>query len=147
MEPAPWYEAGLAFACTRCGNCCTGEPGSVRVSEAEAEALAAFLGVDLADFHERFTRRLEDGATSLTETADHACVFWNATDGCTVYSVRPRQCRTWPFWLRNVSSPAHWAAAGRGCPGIGRGERHDVRTIAALAAHDGTSGLVPEAPA
>jgi Fe-S-cluster containining protein len=103
--------------------------------------------VDLADFHERFTRLLDDGATSLTERSDGACIFWSARDGCTVYAVRPRQCRTWPFWRRNVASPTHWREAARGCPGIGQGERHDARTITALAADDGTSGLVPGGPA
>ena len=23
----PWYQDGLQFRCTRCGNCCTGAPG------------------------------------------------------------------------------------------------------------------------
>lgn len=146
MDELPWYRGGLRFACTRCGNCCTGEPGSVRVSEAETEGLAAFLGLDLADFHERFTRLLDDGATSLTERENHECVFWSATDGCTVYAARPRQCRTWPFWQRNLASPAHWTAAARGCPGIGRGAVHAAEAIRGLAAEDGTSGRLHEAP-
>ena len=25
----PWYNDGLRFTCTRCGHCCTGEPGFV----------------------------------------------------------------------------------------------------------------------
>jgi uncharacterized protein len=144
MSAAPWYADGLSFACTRCGNCCTGAPGEVRVSEAEAAALAAHLGLDLADFHERYTRRLPDGSTGLLETPRFECVFWSREAGCTVYSVRPRQCRTWPFWRRNLASPAHWAAAARGCPGIGQGGLQDARTIAVLAADDGTSGVVPE---
>ena len=146
MDGAPWYADGLRFACTRCGNCCTGEPGSVRVSAAEAEALAAFLRLDLADFHELFTRLVDDGATSLVEKSNHECVFWSARDGCTVYAVRPRQCRTWPFWQRNLASPAHWTAAAQGCPGIGRGEVHELEAIARCQADDGTSGRVPESP-
>src|SRR5262245_18529291 len=27
----PWYQDGLEFTCTRCGKCCTGEPGFVSV--------------------------------------------------------------------------------------------------------------------
>lgn len=140
----PWYREGLAFACTRCGNCCTGAPGTVRIREDEADELARFLGVDLADFHELCTRLLPDGSTSLIERDDNSCLFWSASAGCTVYAARPRQCRTWPFWRANLASPAHWSAAGRGCPGIGRGEHHEAEAIARLAADDGTSGFVPE---
>lgn len=142
MDDAPWYHGGLRFACTRCGHCCTGEPGWVRVSAAEAEELAAFLGLDLAGFLERCTHRLDDGATSLVEKPNHECLFWSSSDGCAVYPARPRQCRTWPFWRRNLASPAHWTAAARGCPGIGRGEIHEAPTIQRLAANDGTSSAV-----
>lgn len=144
MEEQPWYRDGLRFACTRCGHCCTGAPGTVRVDEEEAVALAAELGLDLADFHERYTRRLDDGATSLTEKPNHECVFWDATRGCTVYAARPRQCRTWPFWRGNLASPAHWARAALDCPGMDRGPLHDAESIAAQVARDGTSGVVPE---
>jgi Fe-S-cluster containining protein len=136
----PWYAAGLAFACTRCGNCCTGPPGEVRVSEDEAIALAAFVGLDLADFHERVMRRLDDGSPGLVEKPNGDCVFWSRAHGCVVYPVRPKQCRTWPFWRRSLASPEAWDRAATGCPGIGRGERHDAATIARTAADDGTSG-------
>jgi uncharacterized protein len=141
-EPT-WYGEGLRFACTRCGNCCTGAPGSVRVSEDEAVELARFVGLDLADFHERCTRLLPDGATGLLERANLDCIFWSRTEGCLVYAVRPRQCRTWPFWRANLASPAHWQAAAQGCPGIGQGPLHAREEIARQAADDGTSGVVP----
>ena len=40
---------------------------------------------------------------------------------CRIYPVRPRQCRTWPFWPVNLSSPETWALAAGRCPGINRG--------------------------
>ncbi len=41
-SPAPWYQDGLAFTCTQCGKCCTGDPGFVWVTDEEIAALAAF---------------------------------------------------------------------------------------------------------
>jgi uncharacterized protein len=46
----PWYRDGLAFACTGCGDCCTGAPGYVWVTRAEIEAMAAALGLAPAEF-------------------------------------------------------------------------------------------------
>lgn len=145
MSATPWYREGLRFACTRCGNCCTGEPGSVRVSAAEAAALAHAVGVDLADFHEHYTRLLADGATSLIEKPNHECIFWSSEQGCTVHAVRPTQCRAWPFWRRNLASPEHWSAAARSCPGMNQGASFDASVIAHTAANDGTSGSIPGA--
>ncbi len=142
-EPAPqvpWYADGLQFTCTRCGNCCTGAPGFTWVDDDEIARLADRLGLDNASFRRRYTRRVHrDGRVriSLTDKANHDCVFWQRGAGCTVYADRPRQCRTWPFWTRLVDSPASWADAAHDCPGMNRGERHDAATIAASAANDG----------
>ncbi len=129
-QPPPWYRDGLAFACTRCGACCTGTPGYVWVGEAEINRLAGHLGVDVEEFGRRFLRSV-GSRLSLVERPGGDCIFWDRTEGCTVYPARPTQCRTWPFWPRNLAHPDAWAAVGRGCPGIGRGPIHDLVTIEA----------------
>jgi Fe-S-cluster containining protein len=116
----------------------------VRVSDEEARVLARHLGLELADFRLRFTRRLDDGTTSLTEKPNLECVFWSRESGCTVHPVRPTQCRTWPFWRANLASPAHWAAAAHDCPGMDQGTLHEAALIRAQAEQDGTSGRVPD---
>jgi Fe-S-cluster containining protein len=139
-EQGAWYAQGLHFSCTRCGACCTGEPGFTWLSVKEAERLAERLGLDLEAFQRRYLREVWRGGQrrlALTEKADHACVFWDRRRGCTVYSDRPRQCRTWPFWRSNLGSRDDWREAGRSCPGIGTGDHHDAASIAATAADDG----------
>lgn len=138
MSGAPWYEGGLAFACTRCGNCCTGEPGTVLVGEEEAARLGALLGLEPAAFRALHTRALPSGRTVLRERSNGDCTFWSASAGCTVYAERPRQCRTWPFWRSVVKSPETWAAAARGCPGIGRGPLHPADLVRGTSERDGT---------
>ena len=58
----------------------------------------------------------------LREKANGDCVFYDRTEGCTVYPARPRQCRTWPFWESNVATPESWASTCEVCPGSGQGE-------------------------
>jgi uncharacterized protein len=117
----PWYEDGLRFTCTRCGNCCTGEPGSVWVNDEEIAAIADLRGESFEEVRAMYTRTGHRGLT-LREKANGDCVFYDREGGCTVYSVRPRQCQTWPFWDSNVKTPAAWERTKLACPGAGRGE-------------------------
>lgn len=116
-----WYKDGLRFRCTRCGHCCTGEPGFVWVNDAELTAIARLRGETLEEVTTRHTRPTRYGLT-LREKANGDCVFYDREAGCTIYSVRPRQCRTWPFWESNLETPEAWEETCRVCPGSGQGE-------------------------
>jgi Fe-S-cluster containining protein len=117
----PWYQNGLRFTCTRCGHCCTGEPGFVWVDDAELSAIAAFRNESMEEVKVLCTRWTPRGRT-LREKGNGDCVFYDREEGCTIYPVRPPQCRTWPFWESNVSTPAAWRHTCSVCPGSGQGE-------------------------
>jgi Fe-S-cluster containining protein len=117
----PWYQDGLRFRCTRCGDCCTGAPGHVWVNTEELAAIAEHRGEPVEEVVARYTRLAERGRT-LREKANGDCVFFERGAGCTVYPVRPRQCRTWPFWESNVRTPEDWERTCEVCPGSGQGE-------------------------
>jgi Fe-S-cluster containining protein len=119
--PEPWYADGLAFRCTRCGNCCTGQPGTVWVDDEELRALAEYRNEEVQELEGLYTRMVL-GRRSLRERSNGDCVFWDREAGCTVYPVRPRQCQTWPFWASNLASPETWAETRQVCPGAGQGE-------------------------
>lgn len=145
----PWYAEGLKFTCSQCGNCCTGGPGFVWISRDEIVRLAEHLRISPEEVVERYCRKV-DGQFSLKEFRNSAgnydCVFLKeekvATSGgavthtrrqCTVYEVRPLQCRTWPFWPENLWSRKTWDHAARRCHGMNAGQRHFTReTIEAL---------------
>jgi Fe-S-cluster containining protein len=117
----PWYQDGLRFRCTRCGDCCTGAPGFVWVNAEELAALAELRGETVEEVVACYTRITPDGR-SLREKANGDCVFFERGRGCTVYPARPRQCRTWPFWESNVRTPQDWQRTCAVCPGSGQGE-------------------------
>jgi Fe-S-cluster containining protein len=117
----PWYQDGLRFRCTRCGNCCTGEPGFVWVNDEEIAAIAEHRGQSVADVALMYTKVAIRGR-SLLEQSNGDCVFYDRQQGCTIYPVRPRQCQTWPFWESNVATPQTWQRTCEICPGSGKGE-------------------------
>lgn len=119
-EP-PWYADGLRFTCTQCGDCCTGAPGFVWVTDAELEAIAGHLGRPVAEVRALHSRSAR-GKRTLREKTNGDCVFLDGKKGCTVYPVRPAQCRTWPFWESNVETPEDWQKTCEECPGSGKGE-------------------------
>jgi Fe-S-cluster containining protein len=117
----PWYTDGLKFQCTRCGACCTGAPGFVWVNAEEIAAIAGYRGESVEETTALHTRQAHSGR-SLREKPNGDCVFYDREQGCTIYPVRPRQCRTWPFWESNVVTPETWERTCEICPGSGRGE-------------------------
>ena len=121
MTEQLWYRDGLRFRCTRCGHCCTGAPGYVWVTEEDLERIAAFRG-EPAEVVARLYARPVGKRRSLREKANGDCVFYDRTAGCTVYPVRPPQCRSWPFWESNVATPEDWERTCADCPGAGQGD-------------------------
>jgi Fe-S-cluster containining protein len=116
-----WYQDGLRFRCTRCGNCCTGTPGYVWVNEEEIAAIAEHRRESAEEITGLYTRATRDGR-SLKEKVNGDCVFYDRQQGCTIYAVRPRQCRTWPFWGSNLRTPEAWKETCAVCPGSGQGD-------------------------
>ena len=149
-EKAPWYADGLQFTCTQCGNCCTGGPGYVWISEPEIARLAAHLNLTREQTIASYCRLIH-GRYSLLEhrnaRGEYDCIFLKeartesrAGDqtvvqtrrSCTIYPVRPLQCRTWPFWDSNLSEREIWEAAAKRCHGMNRGRTFTRQEMEAL---------------
>lgn len=140
LRPSPkWYTAGLAFECSGCGRCCAGpEEGYVWVNQSEVQAIAQFLGISTEQMRSQYVRNV-GRRMSLREGPSRDCIFLlpepqpGTGRGCKVYPVRPRQCRTWPFWPGNIRNPDSWSEAADRCPGINRGPLHPAENIEAKA--------------
>ena len=90
-------------ACASCGGaCCIGESGYIWVNRLEIEAIANYLNMDIKKFANEYLVRVKS-RYSLREikSADlgYACIFFDLDKRlCKIYDVRPKQCRTYPFW-------------------------------------------------
>lgn len=104
----------------------------IEVSESEAEAIRRFLGLSATWFRRRYLCRIDDGALGIRIEPQGHCVFLDTVAGkCSVYTVRPVQCRTYPFWPELVYDSRDWKREARRCEGIGRGEGVSVEKIEA----------------
>lgn len=113
-----FFDAGIHYECQRCGACCTGDPGIIRISGQEIEVLAEFLKMPVPDLTRIHLRPIASGF-SIAEEADGTCRFYD--QGCRIYPFRPFQCRTYPFWFSQMRSLRQWEKARCQCPGIGKG--------------------------
>lgn len=116
-RPGPWYRAGLRFNCTQCGDCCRthGEYSFIYVMEAEVVAIAKHLGLSTEEFRSSHCRE-EDGFTHINAPGP-SCPFLDTSQRCSIYEVRPVQCRTWPFWAENLKRATWEGPVKEICPG------------------------------
>ena len=122
MSHIPWYAAGLHFECTGCGACCAGpEEGFIWATKPEQSFIADFLKLSVNQLRRKYMRREGLRTTIIEDPCTKDCIFLEGGKRCRIYSVRPNQCRTWPFWASNLGSPNAWNEAAQGCPGINRG--------------------------
>lgn len=116
-DEQPWYASGLHFKCTECGQCCTGTPGYTWITEQEAVEIANFLNISLELFAKKYVRTVDRKLALLEDPRNFDCIFLKDRK-CQVYPVRPKQCRTFPWWPRNLKSEKDWKEAARFCEGI-----------------------------
>lgn len=85
------------FKCLKCGNCCRPK-GWVKITDADADALARHFNMEVRDFLDKYTLLCEDRRSiSLKEKSDDSCIFLAPDNSCEVNDAKPIQCREFPF--------------------------------------------------
>lgn len=91
--------------CASCGGkCCYGESGYIFASVGELQNMASFLKIDFEDFCLKYVKKVGLRYSliekrCLNKSMGVACVFFDEDKKiCSIYDVRPKQCRTFPFW-------------------------------------------------
>ncbi len=117
------FSDGLRFECKQCSACCRFDPGYTFISDSEISNIAKFLNMKIPDFLETYCSSVVTGEgvkISLRELSNYDCIFWK--NGCSIYPVRPIQCRTFPFWPSILKSKEVWNSMAKDCPGINSGK-------------------------
>jgi Fe-S-cluster containining protein len=127
----PFFEQyPLRFCCTQCGKCCmTGGDYYVYLTEAESEAIRMHLQLSQNWFRRRYLTRLADGERVLASGDNDHCIFLDEAGQCRIYSARPLQCKTYPFWPELAGNARAWISEARRCEGINQGAVIPVSTI------------------
>lgn len=102
------------------------------LEEEDIDIISRHIGLSREMFLSIYTLSI-DGRVTLRDLPEDN---WNCVmlkEGlCSIYEVRPMQCRTFPFWSSNLRSKSDWEAAGKGCPGIGEGREYTREEIEAI---------------
>ncbi len=102
------------FKCKKCGDCCKGYGGTF-ITEKEIETIAAHIHTDPDAFVENYCQ-ISGGKKILAQAGDMYCIFWDGL--CTIHSVKPRMCKTWPFIESILVDTINWSIMASLCPGI-----------------------------
>ncbi len=103
-----------------------GEYTEVYVTQEDISEIAACLGLFPALFCKQYVKKT-DGFDVLV-SREGACVMLQE-NRCRVYSSRPRQCRTWPFWPENLKRHVWYGEVRKRCPGVGKGRKYEEEEI------------------
>ncbi|MDR3280227.1 MAG: YkgJ family cysteine cluster protein [Synergistaceae bacterium] len=133
-RPEVWWRDGLYFSCAQCGACCGREPGTVSFTRLELEAMSRALGISNDEFLRLYTWEKYE-TLSLREQSNYDCVFLHMDKNnisCKIYSARPAQCGTFPFWPDTLKNKLSWDDYSLSCPGMNCGEFHSYEEISQI---------------
>ena len=132
------YKQGIRFECQGSGKCCVSRNsyGFVYLSNIDLKRLSNFFKITLSKFKDKYCQ-ITDGFIHLTEKSelDGNCVFLRDKK-CSVYTNRPSQCRSWPFWNDNMKAKIWNKDIAVNCPGVGKGKLIKKKEIDRLLKED-----------
>jgi len=115
-----WYKKGLYFKCKKnCSYCCSGTPGYIWIDEKDIANISAFLKISREKFLKNFTKTARNKISLIEKkiNSNYDCIFL-VDNKCSIYPVRPIQCKTYPFWNSCLASKEAFDNMKCECPGI-----------------------------
>ena len=132
------YKDGIRFECQGSGKCCVSREsyGFVYLSDNDLKRFSNYFKLSIKKFKEEYCQ-ITDGFVHLIEKTElnGNCIFLKDKK-CSVYTCRPSQCRTWPFWNENMNAKVWNKNIAINCPGIGKGKNIKYKIIKKLLKED-----------
>ena len=124
------YKNGLRFECQGSGKCCQsrGEYGYVYFTLYDRQRAAKTLGIKTQEFTKKYCQKVEGAFALKDNPKSQDCIFLNK-NRCGIYSGRPTQCRTWPFWPEVMNAKKWTQDVAKFCPGVGKGKIYSKEEI------------------
>lgn len=87
------------FLCSKCGRCCS-RGGQIKITPAEAQAIADYLDVDMSDMSLFPFKGISEDPDYLYLEVCNPCFFWDKLNKtCLINEVKPDMCRDYPWKL------------------------------------------------
>jgi len=115
-----WWSNGVRFGCQPlCGKCCDQPGGVVFLTTSDINRMADFHELSFREFIEQHCTKSMNGRVVLKSNEKSGiCIFLNETKQCSIYTVRPQQCKAYPWWAENLRNEHKWNETKVLCPGI-----------------------------
>jgi len=114
-----FFEDGINFECQQCSQCCDIENAIVYLSLLDQVSIAIFFKLSLKMTRDKFFKK-ENNKWVIDDKHSSKCRFLKEKK-CIIYSVRPTQCRLYPFWENLLKNKKEFFKEN--CPGIGKGNK------------------------
>lgn len=116
-------ENEINFKCQGSSNCCIshGSYGYVYLTKNDIINLSDYFKISVKNFKKKYCNNSE-GYIFLKDKYKNKCIFLK-NKRCTVYKIRPTQCKTFPFWPENMNTKTWNKDIMNFCPGIGKGKK------------------------
>jgi len=131
------YSKNIHFKCQGSANCCVsrGSYGFVYLSLIDLKKISKFFKLDKIKFIRKYCE-YTNGFLHLRETKKNGDCIFLKNKRCSIYSARPIQCRTWPFWEENMQAKKWNHSLKNFCPGIGKGKKINYLKIKKIVEKD-----------
>ncbi len=105
--------------CIACGGkCCNGSSGYIWIKKKEIQNISEFLEISTEKVINQYLEKIDFKFTirEIQSGNNFGCIFFNQEQKkCSIYSVRPNQCSSFPFWDEYIRDPE---SAAIECPGV-----------------------------